>query len=301
MKVKLFQTVKKKLESSKNDIMFLVTSTCCIILAIVVGIIGLLHFVNGNWKNWQPATCLRTTPPKCFCERLDMESLIIQPTNTWTNVSFIIIGLLIFVQTTRDLLYKEKKDDFAWYSIIYAIGNIILGVTSAFYHASFSFYGQFLDNIGMFFIVLWCCSYNFVRLVPNRIKRNEFIFLYAFLILIAGYVNLFMPDIRRHAFGVAIAIYIVQQIVIDLIKKPWETGIEYFYWIGGFVTIALAFLIWNLDQNGLCDPNSILQGHGLWHVLNAVVCYFLFLFYRSEVLKPKRVEYETNMLIVHNE
>jgi len=106
---KVVSNSKEKLESSKNDIMFLVTSTCCIILAIVVGIIGLLHFVNGNWKNWQPATCLRTTPPKCFCERLDMESLIIQPTNTWTNVSFIIIGLLIFVQTTRDLLYKEKK------------------------------------------------------------------------------------------------------------------------------------------------------------------------------------------------
>jgi hypothetical protein len=49
---------------------------------------------------------------------------------------------LVFVQTTRDLLFKEKRDDFAWYSVIYAIANIVLGVTSCFYHASFSFIGQ---------------------------------------------------------------------------------------------------------------------------------------------------------------
>jgi len=175
-----------------------------------------------------------------------------------------------------------------------------LGVTSAFYHASFSFYGQFFDNIGMFLIVLWCFSYNFVRLTPI-IKRREFLFIYGFLVFAAAYVNLALPEIRRYAFGVTIGIFIIEQIIIDLIKKPWESGIEYYFFAGGFVTIAIAFTIWSLDQNGLCDPNSIFQGHGLWHILNAVVCYFLYLFYKSEVLKPKKVETNRNLLFVHSQ
>jgi hypothetical protein len=99
---------------------------------------------------------------------------------------------------------------------------------------------------------------------------------------------------------------VISQVIVDIVKRPWETGIEYYYWIGGFIAIGVAFLVWNLDQNGLCYPNSIFQGHGLWHILNGLVCYFLYMFYRSEVLKPKKTENinesnDNNLLVVHSE
>ena len=40
---------------------------------------------------------------------------------------------------------------------------------------------------------------------------------------------------------------------------------------------------WILDrQDVLCDPNSLWQGHALWHILNAVVLLFIYLHYRAE-------------------
>jgi hypothetical protein len=50
-------------------------------------------------------------------------------------------------------------------------------------------------------------------------------------------------------------------------------------------TIILSFIIWNLSRTQdsfWCDPHSLIQGHSLWHILDAVAVYFLFKYYISE-------------------
>ena len=48
-------------------------------------------------------------------------------------------------------------------------------------------------------------------------------------------------------------------------------------------SIISAFLIWILDiKKILCYPQSIFQGHALWHLLSMLSIYFLYLYYRSE-------------------
>jgi hypothetical protein len=45
----------------------------------------------------------------------------------------------------------------------------------------------------------------------------------------------------------------------------------------------VAFTIWNLDQHGtLCTPDSLFQGHAVWHLLGATSLWLTFLYYRSE-------------------
>ena len=46
--------------------------------------------------------------------------------------------------------------------------------------------------------------------------------------------------------------------------------------------MAIAFAIWNAANAGLCDPQSLLQGHAVWHLLGAVAAYLLFRYYASE-------------------
>jgi hypothetical protein len=43
-------------------------------------------------------------------------------------------------------------------------------------------------------------------------------------------------------------------------------------------------VIWNISQTGtsLCDPYSPLQGHAIWHILDAVAAFCLFMYYASE-------------------
>jgi hypothetical protein len=51
----------------------------------------------------------------------------------------------------------------------------------------------------------------------------------------------------------------------------------------GIIIKAVAFTIWNLDQHGLvCSPQSLIQGHAVWHLLGATSLWCTFLYYRSE-------------------
>jgi uncharacterized membrane protein HdeD (DUF308 family) len=101
----------------------------------------------------------------------------------------------------------------------------------------------------------WAISYNFVRLTP-KIKRKEFLLIYVFIILAACYINVALPNVRRYAFAATIGIYLITQVIVDLIIQPWRRGIEYYFYMIAFGSIGVAFGIWVLDGNGtLCSPN----------------------------------------------
>lgn len=57
---------------------------------------------------------------------------------------------------------------------------------------------------------------------------------------------------------------------------PW-------FW-GGLASFLLAFYIWNLGKPGtwLCEPESLIQGHAIWHVLSALATWCFFMFLRTQ-------------------
>ena len=75
-------------------------------------------------------------------------------------------------------------------------------------------------------------------------------------------------------------------------KKP--TGIRTYKWyFAGMLAYMAAFYIWlqgnvNLNPdivtNGVCKPDSLIQAHGIWHLLTAISTIFFFYHYRSEKL-----------------
>ena len=53
-----------------------------------------------------------------------------------------------------------------------------------------------------------------------------------------------------------------------------------FYFFAAAGTFALAFGIWLLDiLRIVCYPDSLFQGHALWHILDGLAAYFLYLYY----------------------
>jgi hypothetical protein len=54
--------------------------------------------------------------------------------------------------------------------------------------------------------------------------------------------------------------------------------------LGAVGALFLAFFIWNITKTGtsLCDPYSPVQGHAIWHILDAVSTFCLFRYYVSE-------------------
>jgi hypothetical protein len=91
-----------------------------------------------------------------------------QPINTYSALrlvdsenlysSYCIVGSIILILAGNSISKSEQKDGqsvFWSYTILYALLNFVIGVNSAFYHASLTYLPQFLDNFGFHFIFCW--------------------------------------------------------------------------------------------------------------------------------------------------
>ena len=67
------------------------------------------------------------------------------------------------------------------------------------------------------------------------------------------------------------------------------------YLWAAYSIMLLAGIIWVLDRtNVVCSPDSIFQGHALWHMLTAASIFFIYLYYRSGVVPLDDVIAERN-------
>ena len=62
-----------------------------------------------------------------------------------------------------------------------------------------------------------------------------------------------------------------------------RTYVPYFWC--GFAAYLLASFIWRASQQGggMCEPDTLLQGHALWHLLGAVAMFCFYRYFRTEV------------------
>ena len=69
---------------------------------------------------------------------------------------------------------------------------------------------------------------------------------------------------------------------IDEIKLE-RTHTPYFW--AGFGSYLIATIIWEPSRTDgpLCDPDSLLQGHALWHLLGAVAMWCFYKYFRTEI------------------
>jgi Ceramidase len=227
------------------------------------------------WAAWQSATCM---PDACFCEAIG-PGFIRQPIGTWSNLAFVLVGLLILEDalrpaSTRSNLLAQRRA----YGIVYAVAVMLIGLGSWFYHASLTFVGQWFDVMGMYLLGTFMVLYNVARLRP--LSNRAFAVSYVVFTIALGFSLIVVPELRRYLFGILLVVTIVLEVVI---RRRRTTPIRTGYFIAALSIYALAQIIWALDLNHIvCDPGSVLQGHAVWHVLTALSAGLLYLYYRSE-------------------
>ena len=234
--------------------------------------IGVLLLIGPDWSRFAPASCTTT---RCFCEMPRAGGLLLQPANSISSFGYVFAGLLML------LLARSRH----WISAfpplaasVLGAAAIIVGIGSMLLHVTLTLWGQFFDVLGMylvsgFFLVSAVAKW---RDIPDRRAMVYYALLCAVLVAIL-YA---LPEVRRWLFAVVLSVAIVLELVFARPRRPQvRTG----YYIAGLITNIVAFTIWNLDQRGqLCRPDSLLQGHAIWHLLGAVALWFAFLYYRSE-------------------
>lgn len=251
----------------------------------ISGASAALSFADYSWAGWAPATCM---PDACFCEA-GREGAVRQPANTWSSYAFVLMGLLIISQARWDV--ARAPDSRASnpvtrqlvYGLIYGGSLVIIGLGSAFYHASLSLAGQFFDVTGMYLLASFILLYNVARRYPlgQTMIAVAYVALNAFLI----YLLLEFPALRRYLFAALIAAALGLEY---LARRGSNLVIEGRYIRAALLLLVIAFIIWVLDITKLlCSPESWLQGHAVWHVMGALAAGLLYMYYRSENSEPE--------------
>jgi len=221
-----------------------------------------------------------------FCEA-SHPGLIKQPANTWSNLGFVIAGLTIGWQLTKGKFSANKNtitQNF-FYGTFLACIVVFLGPGSMAMHATEAQLGGWFDMLSMYLI----CSFSFSYAVEKffRLSVPGFIALFVLALITCLYVQELpytvpvVGFLGNFIFAIFITLTIVFEMLNTYVKKLAHSKKFGFLSLG---SLLLAFGIWNLWKNDsyLCDPQSLIQGHAIWHLLDALAAYYLFRFYASE-------------------
>jgi hypothetical protein len=215
-----------------------------------------------------------------FCEAPRLGA-VKQPANSWSNLGFVIAGLLVAWHAGRSgasLMPVGLRT-------AYACVVVLLGPASAAMHATQSSLGGHLDLLSMYLIAGFAASYAWVRWV--RRGPLAFAAAYACCVLACELAGLWSRPVPvvQYAGNVAFGLLLVSAVVLE--TRLWrrdETDRTIGFGVAALGTMLVAFGIWIMSQHGWCDPHSWLQGHGVWHLLGAAAAYLLYRLYASERL-----------------
>jgi hypothetical protein len=241
-------------------------------LLSMIGLTLLLSVLGPDWAVYAPATCTAT---RCFCEMPREGALIVQPANSWSSYGYAFAGFLMILMARgrgwRSGFHPATVTLFGATAIFVGLGSVLL-------HATLTLWGQFFDVAGMYLT----SGFMVVSAIAcwRGLNGRQAAMLYGVIVLILLGVLYAVPEVRRWLFTVVLIAAILLEMIL---ARPRRPGVKVSYYGIGMLIQALAFAIWTLDQKGLvCAPDSLIQGHAIWHLLGAVALWCSFLYYRSE-------------------
>ena len=196
-----------------------------------------------------------------------------QPANTWSSLAFVVIAIVVIVRWSKARHIASQPA----YPILLALTLLVVGLGSAFFHATLSFRGQFIDVLGMYLIATFALLYGIDRLAGLGNTRLIGAYLATNTILAA--ILYWVPLLRRVIFGILIvAVISVEAALARRGQLQSVTKLKI-----AIVLLGIGFAVWVFDYTRiLCRPESWIQGHALWHVLGALAAWYLYLYYRDQ-------------------
>lgn len=204
-----------------------------------------------------------------YCEET-LCQFISEPANTWSNLSFILVGLAI-------LVWYKPKPETSRFVELYGLNTVFVGVTSLLYHLSNNFLTQFIDFLGMYAFFGLLLLGNLELLGKIAKEKLLKIYLWSFLPYSAVFFSFRFSGIPVQLSmlliilaGLFTKILVVKRYKIDI--KLLALALSVF---------VVAFSCQLADINRLwCDPkNHWLQFHGLWHIFNGLGMGVLFFYF----------------------
>ena len=214
-----------------------------------------------------------------FCEAA-RDALIKQPANTFSNLGFVIAGLAVAVQVAR----RGSGAMSVGLGTAYAVLVVLLGPGSAAMHASQSVLGGHLDVYSMYLLATFVFAYAVTRLLALPAAGFAGLFLVVLAVCsVAEFTSGHVPLVMTMG-NALFALLLIAGLSIEVVLRRRGVGHLDLRWgIASAATLLVAFAIWNTGKDGgpLCHPESLLQPHAVWHLLDALAAWLLFRYYAS--------------------
>lgn len=264
----------------------------------VVAIGALFVFGALKWiESSRPDECLETAPGEaentCYCERL-RPGMIKQPSNTWSNLGFVFVGLILLASLPAavEASGRDPMEERTFYAVLYGCVVIFLGPGSMFFHASMKKWGGWIDNFSMLLYTAFLLVYDFTGIVNGG--KTLFVILYLVLVVGLGVLSWFVAHTPFRgfstgslAFGAMAVLWAVLQFfaILGIGGIDRENGPAILLFIAGAIVFGVAFLIQQRSQTGRpwCQPDAVVQGHAIWHLLTAATTVILFFYLGTEI------------------
>lgn len=254
---------------------FTITLAFSVVL-IVLFFIALFNGLLGEWSHTGDDFCEASRP-----------GIVKQPANTVSNIGFVIAGLAAAWQLSRNRFAQTQNvfNQSNFTATFFSCMAVFLGPASMAMHATETRLGGFLDMLSMYLIAAFTASYAMQRFF--KYSSAVFTVVFSAIVLFCVYAQHLpiKPPVvgffGSFLFAVFIGVTIVFESLNSFVRK-YDHEIK--WGIFSLSSLLIAFLIWNLERrvDAFCDPHSLIQGHAIWHLLDALAVYFLFRFYVSE-------------------
>lgn len=228
--------------------------------------------------------------PASFCEQLHLSKPIRQPVNTFSNIIYLIIAIIILKAVWNKKHFNAEssllvKDD---YSVLFGLILLYVFAASTFYHSSLISIAHTLDYSAVFSFTLfptmllasrlWFANQGKLLFVQKR--KSKILFLSAFLSINLLLVFL-LPKGRESLVAIILVILFLGVAIATILfgKKKFAKK----YLILSITSVLIAVLWFELDKYKiLCNPLSYFQFHSLWNIFIGMSAFCFYLHMRTE-------------------
>lgn len=258
--------------------------------AVLLGVVAVTLSLTAFWAMSRdgypggPDECIAMDD--CYCEAIG-PGMAAQPSNAWSNAGFVAIGLFVLADARRRAGAGRMARDprAAW---LYGAVAIFLGIGSFAFHGSMRAWGGYIDVLSMHAFIAFVLAYDLDRV--HRWSWGRFVTWFASLLAVfAILIAVVPPEHGKILFaGFVVLTLLVEAAVSYPALRPWsrvqlDPRRMPWFWTG-LGLFVVANIVWNLSRTGgmWCDPESLLQGHALWHLLTAATVGAFYLYFRGE-------------------
>ncbi len=190
------------------------------------------------------------------CELRD-DWFLEQDLNAWSSLAYVAAGVLLAWEVSRSRLPKA----------VYGLAAMVAveGLGSYLYHGAASDVSQFLHDVPLIGALAFVAGWHVGRL-RGRADAGSLVGLAAGLV-VASVLWVVAPDATNATVGVAVGVIVVASLIA---RRRGMTSV----WSGPLLALSvIAVSMWGLGRpdSPVCEADSWLQPHSVWHLLTAIV------------------------------